>query len=117
MHKWIVVTVVGLAFVQAADAGKPDQRIGRSDEAYTQCASYLHDNAKDPDSFVAETKYTSKLATFWTAFRAGKNQIIIYMDAKGKNDYGAVLKHSYTCWAACSPGKPCSVDGAVEDSE
>ena len=110
-----LAVIVMLALGQTVNASKQDQRNGRQEEAYKACVMYLHDNSKSPESFSAEAAYTFKLANFMSAYRAGKNQIIIFVNGRGMKSYGAVLRHSWTCWAECSPNKPCNVAGEAEE--
>jgi hypothetical protein len=77
---------------------------GRIDEASIACQKYLLTAAKDPDSIKLDEKYSYSFGKVLT-----KNWIYIYLGGWGKNSYGAVLRHNFTCEASCKRDQPCSV--------
>lgn len=107
----LVVAVAVLAGTAFASK-KSDPRDGRQEEAGRACFAYLQSNSKDPSSFEVDADSAK-----WELGHGlvGKNDIWVTVDGRGKNTYGAVLQHTFSCEVECKKDVPCHVT-SVEDA-
>ena len=75
----------------------------RVDAAAQMCKSAIVATAKDPSSVQFDDKYAYGFGAVLT-----RNWIIIDWGIRGRNTYGAVLRHTMECKVSCIQGKACT---------
>jgi hypothetical protein len=107
MKKNVIAAIIALGITTSAFA-KEDRMaylISRVPDATATCKDYLKATAKDPSSIKFEEG--SENYTFGNGFF--RNDIWITYRAWGRNTYGAVLIHTFTCQTKCKKDSGCTV--------